>query len=104
MSVLIQILTQYSENYAAFDPGWDGKSEAYKNKGGVQFQAKLDHDLADAIFMATTPLEREDFFRKLVADQSNRVARYEYVSHEVHFHKPTDISKEMTEAFYKLAV
>jgi len=74
--VQIRILTQYLENYSDTDvPYW-------KKKGGYTFTIKdVDSDLA---------LYCDNFseiLTNLVETENNEHSKYEYIEHEIQFHK-----------------
>ena len=78
MMCTIQVTAQYYENYS------DTNTPYWKPKGAVDFYFPLDADMAlyavkEALVLAIT---------KMVEEQSNDYARYEYIDHEVKFSKP----------------
>ncbi len=83
MKTLVTITAQYYENYASHDLDWDGKKEAWKAKGGQEFQIYADSD--DFFYGEESCVEA---IKCLLKEVSNPCHKYEYVSHELIFSEP----------------
>ena len=94
--VLVQVTTQYYENYSF--PDWDGNGscpQGWKPKGGSVFQLTVDSGwVYDDEFLMDT-------VREVLKGMSNDWGRYVYLSHEVHFSPIRDISKEVNDLLDK---
>lgn len=93
------IVAQYYENYAAYNDNWDGVSEGWKAKGGQEFLVDISSDLRmwlcqDDIIAA---------IRSILAQKSNNVIRYEYVSHEFQDADMPNITAEFMDAIKEFA-
>lgn len=86
----LRITAQYYENYAAFNEDYDGTQEGWKPKGGQEFLIVVD----DEVRMFLTSEEVETIIKKLLADKSNHVVRYELVDYEFADDKPVDLTAE----------
>ena len=82
MNATVRVHTQYHENYntdTINPPYW-------KPKGGVEFMIEVNSDLllyCDNIVEILTTM---------VNEQCNEMAKYEYLSYEVNFSKPSKLS------------
>lgn len=74
----IQVSAQYYENYS------DSNIPYWKPKGSTDFHFPLDSDVA--LYTPSDVLELA--LIKMVEEQSNGHARYEYIDHEVKFSGP----------------
>jgi len=74
--VQIRILTQYLENYSDTDvPYW-------KKKGGYTFTIK---DVSSDLALYCNNLS--EILANLVETENNKHSKYEYIEHEIQFHK-----------------
>lgn len=90
---LVQVTCQYSENYGYHD--WDGVGpcpQGWKFKGGSYFRFLVDVD--DLMYGGDMVV---DVVREVLRDMSNDCVRYEYVSHQVFFEEPLDITEEINQ-------
>jgi hypothetical protein len=78
MNCNVLVSTQYYENYS------DTNIPYWKPKGGMDFSFPIDSDLV----MYAPNGVLENALIKMVEEQSNGYARYEYRSHEVKFSEP----------------
>ena len=82
MNATVRVHTQYHENYntdTINPPYW-------KPKGGVEFMVEVNSDIllyCDNIVEILTTM---------VNEQCNEMAKYEYLSYEVNFSKPSKLS------------
>lgn len=88
MDTTIRITAQYYENYAIGPNGPEGTPH-WKPKGGHEFTVKVDSDVA------MYALNLKGILKDMVADQSNRYERFEYIDHEMIFSEPTELSAEI---------
>jgi hypothetical protein len=78
MNCNVLVSAQYYENYS------DTNIPYWKPKGGMDFSFPIDSDLV----MYAPDSVLENALIKMVEEQSNGYARYEYRSHEVKFSEP----------------
>lgn len=78
MMCTIQVTAQYYENYS------DTNTPYWKPKGSVDFHFPLDADLV--LYAPKSVLV--EALTKMVEEQSNGYALYEYIDHEVKFSNP----------------
>lgn len=88
MDTKIRITAQYYENYAIGPNGLEG-APYWKPKGGHEFI--IEGADSDAVLYAH---DLEAILTKMVSDQSNDYAKYEYRDHEVIFTEATKLSVE----------
>lgn len=74
----IQVTAQYYENYS------DSNTPYWKPKGGVDFHFPVNSDVV--LYSPKDVLV--DALIKMVEEQSNGYALYEYIDHEVKFYNP----------------
>jgi hypothetical protein len=92
MKATLRITAQYHENYNVSGEG----EPHWKPKGGHIFELDVD---ADTISYCDEEKELVPTIEVMLAGQSNSMARYTYLSHEVRFGKPTVLSKEEAAVF-----
>lgn len=78
MMISILVSAQYYENYS------DSNTPYWKPKGGVDFLFPID---AETVFLTPNDV-LELALIKMVEEQSNGRARYEYIDHETKFSAP----------------
>jgi hypothetical protein len=85
MKTLVHIFTQVHENY--------GKS--WKPKGRFLFTLRVDSDILMYI-------EHEGIvaIKKLLDEQSNEHEKFTYVSHEIVWHEPKELSADLFTKYY----
>ena len=81
----LRILAQYFENYG------DTNTPYWKPKMGMEMVVEVDSDL----LMYAENIET--VFAKIVDEQSDDHNRFEYISHELIFHKPIKLDRDRVE-------
>ena len=94
----LRILAQYEENYAAHDEDWNGETESWKNKGGVEFIATVDSDFR----MVYSESEVRTAVEAIVAAKSTKIERFTLLHMEYADSNPEDITSELLQAFAKI--
>ena len=94
----VLILAQYSENYAAGNDNWNGQSESWKQKGGVNFTMNI----TDSERMFLNNDEIEEIISEILTEKSNKVSKYAYISHGFINADISDITAEFKNKFAKL--
>ena len=92
MMCTIQVTAQYYENYS------DSNIPYWKPKGAVDFHFPVN---SDVVFYAPKDM-LFNAIDKMVAEQSNENALYQYISHEVKFSNPIvveGLEKELERMF-----
>jgi len=84
---LCQITAQRHENY-----GYHDGTEHWKPKGGHVFHLKVDSDLF--LYGENICIEA---IKDMLKEESNTLERFEYVSHELIFHEPTELNEQVFE-------
>ena len=83
MKTLVQITTQFFENYGSIEsPHW-------KPKGSLMFKMYVDSD--DFFYLEEQCIEA---IRLLLFEKSNNHERFDYVSHELVFQEPIMIHEK----------
>ena len=85
MKTLVHIFTQVHENYGG----------TWKPKGGFMFTLRVDSDIL--IY-----LEHEGIvaIKRLVEEQCNELERFTYVSHEIIWNEPFELSADLFTKYF----
>lgn len=97
MSHKLIITAQYSENYAAMNEDWDGKSEGWKPKGSAMFSIDASSDRVDGLVYSMA--DTENVVKKILLKKSNLRVKYELIDIERVFEEPKDITAEFVTYF-----
>lgn len=89
-NTLCQITTQYYENYS------DSATPYWKPKGSFLFNLYVDSD--DFFYSEEVAIET---IKEMLANQSNRHEKFEYVSHELVFNEPLKLSTEEFDTIFQ---
>lgn len=92
------ILAQYAENYAAGNSDWNGESESWKQKGGVNFTMNISS--SERIFLSNN--EIAEIIAEILSEMSNKVSKYTYISHEFVDAGVVDITSQFKSKLAKL--
>ena len=91
--VTVVVLCQYYENYS------DSSTPHWKPKGGLEYVLRVDTDWV--MYLEEKLME---VVREVLVGECNDYVHVEYVSHEVKFHDPVDITDKVNTLLEKVGV
>ena len=99
MTHKLMITAQYSENYAAMNEDWDGKSEGWKPKGSAMFSIDASSD--EVSNMVDSMYDTKEVLKNILAKKSNLRGKYELIDIERVYEEPEDITADFINEFNK---
>ena len=97
MAYKIMVCAQYFENYSAQNENWNGESESWKPKGGVDFVIDID-----GLRNVATNDEIETAIKRVLSAMSNLVCRYELAGFEYVDADTQNLTQQFEKELFKI--